>query len=120
VAATLTRRTLLATTLPSGVVPRLALGQAQSGAIMKIECAFGGHVFTAALYDNPSAHDLASMLPLNLAIEDYSNNEKIAHLPRRVHERGAGRPLLLRSLGKSRLLLRRLSLLARTDPSRPS
>jgi hypothetical protein len=31
---------------------------------------------TATLYDNPSARDLASMLPLDLSIDDYSTNEK--------------------------------------------
>jgi hypothetical protein len=91
VAATLTRRTLLAMAVASAAAPRLAFGQAQSeGAIMKIECAFSDHVFTASLYDNPSARDFASMLPLDLTIEDYSNNEKIAYLPRKLTEEGSG------------------------------
>jgi hypothetical protein len=58
--------------------------------IVKIECAFDNHVFTASLYDNASARDLVSMLPLDLTIEDYSNNEKIAHLPRKLTEEGSG------------------------------
>jgi len=41
----------------------------------KIECAFDEHRFTARLYDNPSARDLLSMLPLALTIEDYADNE---------------------------------------------
>jgi hypothetical protein len=91
VVATLTRRTLVATALAGAAAPRLTFGQAQSErAIMKIECAFGDHVFTASLYDNSSARDLASMLPLKLTIEDYSNNEKIAHLPRKLTEEGSG------------------------------
>lgn len=57
---------------------------------MKIECAFSDHVFTVTLHDNPSARDLASMLPLDLTIEDYSNNEKIAQLPRKLTEEGSG------------------------------
>ena len=57
---------------------------------MKIECAFGNHKFTASLYGNASARDLASMLPLDLTIEDYANNEKIAHLPRKLTEEGSG------------------------------
>ena len=57
---------------------------------MKIECAFSNHVFAASLYDNPSACDLASMLPLDLTIEDYSNNEKISYLPRKLTEEGSG------------------------------
>lgn len=57
---------------------------------MKIQCAFSDHAFTASLYDNPSARDLASMLPLDLTIEDYSTNEKISYLPRRLTEEGSG------------------------------
>ncbi len=55
---------------------------------MKIECAFGDHAFTATLYDNPPARDLASMLPLELTIEDYASNEKITHLPRKLAGEG--------------------------------
>ena len=57
---------------------------------MKIRIAFGGHDFTATLYDNPSARDFASMLPLDLTIDDYANNEKIAYLPRKLTEEGSG------------------------------
>ncbi|HEX6119602.1 MAG TPA: cyclophilin-like fold protein [Dongiaceae bacterium] len=57
---------------------------------MKIRIAFNGRDFTANLYDNPSARDLASMLPLDLTIDDYSNNEKIAYLPRKLTEEGSG------------------------------
>lgn len=55
---------------------------------MNIHVAFGGQEFTATLYDNPSARELASMLPLDVKIEDYSNNEKIAYLPRKLSESG--------------------------------
>jgi hypothetical protein len=90
VAAHLTRRTLLGAALASAVMPRLALGQTQDRTIMKIEIAFSDHVFGASLYDNPSARDFASMLPLDLAIDDYANNEKIAYLPRKLTEEGSG------------------------------
>jgi hypothetical protein len=91
VAAVLTRRTLLAAALAIAAAPRLAFGQAQSErVVMKIECAFSDHVFAASLHDNPSARDLASILPLDLTIEDYSNNEKIAHLPRKLTEEASG------------------------------
>ncbi len=56
----------------------------------KIECAFDEHRFTASLYDNPSARDLLSMLPLALTIEDYADNEKIARLSRKLTEDGSG------------------------------
>lgn len=45
---------------------------------------------TATLHDNSSARDFTSMLPLDLTIEDYSTNEKIAYLPRKLTEEGSG------------------------------
>jgi hypothetical protein len=78
-------------------MPRLASAQTAEGptvgqekAIMKMRIAFDGHDFTANLYDNPSARDLASLLPLDLIIDDYANNEKIAYLPRKLTEEGSG------------------------------
>ncbi len=57
---------------------------------MKISLTFNGMTMTASLYDNPSARDFASMLPLDLTIEDFGGNEKIVHLPRKLTEDGAG------------------------------
>ena len=75
----------------------LAFGQtaqdpapSQDETSMKISIEFNGARMTATLHDNPSARDLASMLPLDLAIDDYSNNEKISYLPRKLTEEGAG------------------------------
>ena len=65
-----------------------AFGQDETG--MKIHIEFDGRSMTATLYDNPSARDLASMLPLDLTIDDYSTNEKIAYLPRKLTEEGSG------------------------------
>ena len=56
---------------------------------MNIRFRFHTHDFTATLEGNPSARDLVSMLPLSMMIEDYSTNEKIAYLPRKLTERGA-------------------------------
>ncbi|SFJ89957.1 hypothetical protein SAMN05216304_11811 [Bosea sp. OK403] len=58
---------------------------------MKIRFAFDGREFTATLEDNRSARDFASMLPLDLKIDDYSTNEKIAYLPRKLTTDGSGR-----------------------------
>ena len=82
------RRTFLAAALAGGALPRLA--SAQEETIMKLRIAFGDQEFTATLHDNPSARDLASMLPLDLSIADYASNEKIAYLPRKLTEEGAG------------------------------
>ncbi|WP_405052168.1 cyclophilin-like fold protein [Sinorhizobium sp. 8-89] len=57
---------------------------------MKIRIAFADQDFTATLYDNPSARDFTSMLPLDLTISDFSNNEKIAYLPRKLKEEARG------------------------------
>ncbi len=91
-----TRRTLLGAGLAGAVMP-LAFAQtaqrpaaAQEKTSMRIRIAFNNQDFTATLYDNPSARDLASMLPLDLTIDDYSTNEKIAYLPRKLTEEGSG------------------------------
>ncbi len=126
-----TRRALLGAALALAMMPRAGLSQPQinataGGTAMRIRCAFGAQNFTATLLANPSARDFASMLPLDLTLEDYSTNEKIAYLPRKLTEDGSGPfsgeqprgPLLLRALGQSRVLPRRLSLLEWLDPAR--
>jgi hypothetical protein len=42
----------------------------------------GGQIFTAELYDNPTAHDLADQLPLTITMEDHNRLEKTGPLPR--------------------------------------
>ena len=86
---------LLGAALASAAMPRLAFGQTATdrgtgGTIMQIRIAFADHEFTATLYDNPSARDFASMLPLDLTIDDYAHNEKIAYLPRKLTQEGSG------------------------------
>jgi hypothetical protein len=83
--------------LASALTTRLALGQtaqdaapSQDETSMKIRIEFNGASMTATLYDNPSARDFASMLPLDLTIDDYSTNEKIAYLPSKLTEEGSG------------------------------
>lgn len=55
---------------------------------MRLHCSFADQSFSYLLDDNPTARDLLSMLPLDLTIEDFSTNEKIADLPRRLDEGG--------------------------------
>ncbi|MET4482200.1 cyclophilin-like fold protein [Bradyrhizobium sp. F1.13.3] len=57
---------------------------------MGIRCSFANQTFTATLMDDPSARDLLTMLPLDLVVEDFSTNEKIAYLPRKLIEEGGG------------------------------
>ena len=56
---------------------------------MRIRCRFEEKAFTVGLLDNPSARDLVTMLPLDLVIDDFSTNEKIAYLPRKLTEGGS-------------------------------
>ena len=58
---------------------------------MRLRLTFADQAFTATLEDNPSARDLLPMMPLDLTIDDYSTNEKIAYLPRKLTEEGSGR-----------------------------
>ena len=81
----------------SALMTQLAFGQTPQDAApnqdetsMRIRIEFNGASMTATLYDNPSARDFASMLPLDLTIDDYSINEKIAYLPRKLTEEGGG------------------------------
>ena len=56
---------------------------------MRMNGRFADQALSIALIDTPAARDLHSMLPLDLTIEDYSTNEKIAYLPRKLTEEGA-------------------------------
>ncbi len=58
---------------------------------MRLKFTFADQSFTATLEDNASARELFAMLPLNLTIDDYSTNEKIAYLPRKLTGDGAAR-----------------------------
>ena len=91
----LSRRRMLAAAV-SLAVPSPARAQANDAAAsgntaMRLQFAFAGQSFTATLEDNPSARDLASMLPLDLTISDYSTNEKIAYLARKLSGEGSTR-----------------------------
>lgn len=84
------RRVVLGGALAAAVAGP-ALAQTPGGRpAVRVRFAFADRAFVATLDDNPSARDLASMLPLDLSIDDYSTNEKIAHLPRKLTEDGAG------------------------------
>ncbi|EMS95573.1 hypothetical protein H009_21076 [Agrobacterium tumefaciens str. Cherry 2E-2-2] len=87
------RRTLLAMAA-AFILPGRALSKSgadnQEKTDLKIKLTFGEHTMMATLYDNPSARDFASMLPLDLKIADFGSNEKIAYLPRKLTVEGHG------------------------------
>ncbi|NKJ94676.1 MFS transporter [Rhizobium leguminosarum bv. viciae] len=90
------RRQVLGVALAAAAIPHVAKAQQgrdpnnQEPTDVRIRMTFNGLVLTATLYDNPSARDLASMLPLDLEIEDFGGNEKIVHLPRKLTEDASG------------------------------
>jgi hypothetical protein len=84
----LSRRTLLLAGALSPILPHVT--HAQDRNLMKIRFSFSDQDFTATLYDNVSARDFASMLPLDVEVSDYSTNEKIAYLPRKLNPEARG------------------------------
>ena len=51
---------------------------------MKIRMIINNEEFTATMYDNPSAKDFISLLPLTLTLEDYAGTEKVSTLPKKL------------------------------------
>lgn len=88
------RRELLALAIAAIIVPGRAFSKSgpnnQERTEVKIKLTSGENTMTAVLYDNPSARDFASMLPLDLRTTDFSSNEKIAYLPRKLTVEGHG------------------------------
>lgn len=56
---------------------------------MKIRLIVGERVATATLYDNATARDFATLLPLSLTLTDYAGIERVADLPRKLSTQGA-------------------------------
>ena len=56
-----------------------------------VKVTVGDQTFTAELYDNPTAHDLAAQLPLTLTMDDLNGLEKTGPLPRALTTHGAPR-----------------------------
>ncbi|MBA3038741.1 MAG: MFS transporter [Mesorhizobium sp.] len=58
---------------------------------MRLKLTFADQDFSATLEDNAAARELFAMLPQDLTIDDYSTNEKIAYLPRKLSDDGSAR-----------------------------
>lgn len=56
---------------------------------MKIRLRLENTTLTATLDDNATARDFVSLLPLELTLTDYSDNEKISDLPKKLSTQGA-------------------------------
>jgi hypothetical protein len=92
-----TRRAVLGSLVLGAATTSFAFARSSSGGAsslnetaMTIRVAFNAATMTAALDDNPSVRDFVSMLPLDLTIDNYANNEKISYLPRKLTEEGSG------------------------------
>ena len=55
---------------------------------MKININIGGKILTATLADNATARDFASVLPLNVSMNDLFGREKYGDLPKALSENG--------------------------------
>jgi hypothetical protein len=89
------RRKVLGAMLASAVLSGSTLAKTNTSGshnspAMTIELTFNGHRIIARLHDNPTARELYAMLPLELSVDSYGNNEKIAYLPRKLTEEGSG------------------------------
>lgn len=56
---------------------------------MRIRITTTDQVFTAVLEDSETARDFASLLPIEITLDDYNRTEKVADLPRRLSTGGA-------------------------------
>lgn len=59
------------------------------GDTMKIRLIVGKKTAVATLYDNATARDFGSMLPLSLTMNDYDTIERVSDLPRKLVTEGA-------------------------------
>lgn len=56
---------------------------------MKLKITIGNKTATAVLYDNPTGRDFATLLPLTVKMDDYSNTEKIFYPSRKLSAKDA-------------------------------
>ncbi|MPY48175.1 hypothetical protein FPZ41_06125 [Streptomyces sp. K1PN6] len=59
---------------------------------MDIRVTLDGQPIAGTLNDSPAAHDLASLLPLTLDLEDFHGTERIADPPRKLTTENAPEP----------------------------
>ncbi len=57
---------------------------------MRVRFGFADQEFTAVLNGSQPAREFLGLLPLELEVEDYAHNEKIAYLPQKLAVRGDG------------------------------
>ena len=76
--------------LPVGDQPvHDSLPQNDNTKTMKVKITIGDKSVVATMYDNATAKDFISMLPLALPLDDYNSTEKISYLSRKLTTAGA-------------------------------
>ncbi|WP_039797560.1 cyclophilin-like fold protein [Nocardia araoensis] len=68
---------------PAGATPSVAIA-GQEDTYMQIRLSTGAGEVTARVYDNATARDFASLLPLTLDVHDLGGREKAGTLPREL------------------------------------
>lgn len=58
---------------------------------VRVNVRIGDKTYTAAMFNNPTANDLVSQLPLTLAFRDYAGQEKVSPAPRALTMQGVPR-----------------------------
>ena len=58
---------------------------------VRVNVRIGDKTYTAAMFNNPTANDLVSQLPLTLAFRDYTGQEKVSPAPRALTMQGVPR-----------------------------
>jgi len=77
--------------VPGNSVAQTSAGVASPSpmeSMMQIRLTVGEQVTTATLYDNATARDFASLLPLSLTMTDYATIERVSNLPRKLSTQG--------------------------------
>jgi len=57
----------------------------------RVNVRIGDKTYTATMFNNPTANDLVSQLPLTLAFRDYAGQEKVSPAPRALTMQGVPR-----------------------------
>ena len=84
-----TRRRVIAGVAAAPFVGSGAIA-ATPAAPLRIRATFNSTSVVATLLDSPTTRDLLAILPFAGTIDDFSTNEKIAYLPRKLNEQGSG------------------------------
>ncbi|MCO5120955.1 MAG: cyclophilin-like fold protein [Burkholderiaceae bacterium] len=82
----------LATGAPDNALAQAPAGSpaaVQGDSSVKIRLTVGEEIAIATLYDNPTARDFATLLPLSLRMTDYAGIERVSDLPRKLSTQGA-------------------------------